>query len=88
MKKTLKHENDLIKDRKQVINAFESEIFPIICVNVTDDDHYVLDDESYLKGIPTLRASGIPKTPIILDLPLGSLPKRRGIKTLTAKQLL
>ena len=64
-KLTLKNGNDLLTVRLWVINDFESEICPMMGVNINDNDndeydHNIYDDEFYPQKVPRPRT---PRTP-------------------------
>lgn len=94
----LKSTNELLTGRQLVINVFESGIFPMMDVDVNDDNNYdsfIYDDDLYPKKTltpKTLTTPGTPGTPTTAALTLGPSPGRltqgAGIKILSSKQIL
>ena len=94
----LKSTNELLTGRQLVINVFESGIFPMMDVDVNDDNNYdpfIYDDDLYPKKTltpKTLTTPGTPGTPTTAALTLGPSPGRLtqgvGIKILSSKQIL
>ena len=90
-KRTLKNGNGLLTVRLWVINDFESEICPMMGVNINGDgndeyDHNIYDEEFYLQKVPRPRTPGTPRRQtipsVILDSPPGISTLGREIKIL------